>query len=255
MNLLHRIWEKIYFESMARFKFFRTRNFKNFSSRGCMRYDKVAHFHGDTYLVGLVHSFFDSGICTSFVESGTFLGETSAFVDSIYSGPIFTFELNEHVFHIAQKNLEHTDIHMFLGNSAQGIREQMLSFGSHPLFYLDAHYKWAEQSPLPDELDVISHNFDNAIIIIDDFKVPGDVVYRHDVIFDFSHNPFAYTRRDLDFSYVKSSLSAEKKYRFFVPHYDGAEKQTYNGYIIIVIGENTVVHKILDSSDSVIDVR
>ena len=39
------------------------------------------------------------------------------------------------------------------------------------LFYLDAH--WEEHLPLQEELEIIFSNWNNAVVLIDDFQVPG----------------------------------------------------------------------------------
>ena len=46
------------------------------------------------------------------------------------------------------------------------------------LFYLDAHGR--EHLPLGDELDLIHDNYRRWIIVVDDFKVPGDSGYAFD---------------------------------------------------------------------------
>jgi hypothetical protein len=45
-------------------------------------------------------------------------------------------------------------------------------------FYLDAH--WNEDLPLADEIDIIFGRSSNAVVMIDDFEVPGDPGFDYD---------------------------------------------------------------------------
>ena len=45
-------------------------------------------------------------------------------------------------------------------------------------FYLDAH--WEGDLPLREEIQIILENWANAVIMVDDFKVPGDDGYKYD---------------------------------------------------------------------------
>jgi hypothetical protein len=47
-----------------------------------------------------------------------------------------------------------------------------------PFIYLDAH--WEEDLPLREELEIIREAWDRAIVMIDDFAVPGDPGYGYD---------------------------------------------------------------------------
>jgi hypothetical protein len=42
---------------------------------------------------------------------------------------------------------------------------------SNVFFYLDAH--WREHLPLKDELEIISNSWNNSVVMVDDFQVPG----------------------------------------------------------------------------------
>ena len=44
--------------------------------------------------------------------------------------------------------------------------------------YLDAH--WEEDLPLAQELEIIASNWSHAVVMIDDFRVPGDEGYGYD---------------------------------------------------------------------------
>jgi hypothetical protein len=45
-------------------------------------------------------------------------------------------------------------------------------------FYLDAH--WREELPLAEEIEIVSARCPAAIVMIDDFQVPGDAGYGYD---------------------------------------------------------------------------
>ena len=70
------------------------------------------------------------------------------------------------------------------------------------LFYLDAH--WNNDLPLVEEIDLIFGKAKNAIVLVDDFQVPGDDGYSYD---DYGGQK-ALTREYIDESVRKHNLAA-----------------------------------------------
>ena len=116
------------------------------------------------------------------VETGTFRGTTTAFMAETIDTPIFTVELNPKMFHFAKLRLrEYSNVNIACGDSRSFLRE-LIANPEVPkrnvFFYLDAH--WNEDLPLHEEVSIIGKNWQNSVIMIDDFEVPTDAGYEYD---------------------------------------------------------------------------
>ena len=143
---------------------------------------------------------------TTIVETGTFLGSSTAALASLTHGPVYTLEINEKFAQKAKtrflKNHPHRRIELIEGDST-AILEALLpklnaeNINSRVLFYLDAH--WEEHIPTYDELEIINAHLENWIAIIDDFKVDHDSGYGFDT----------YSSGTVDISVVPKALDVE----------------------------------------------
>jgi hypothetical protein len=117
------------------------------------------------------------------METGTHLGTTTEFMAD--SGiPVYSVESNRRLYGFACARLwlkRHVTIRH--GDSRQALR----AFFAGPfrlredgaiLAYLDAH--WNDDLPQADELEIIFQNCQAAVVMIDDFEVPGDQGYLYD---------------------------------------------------------------------------
>ena len=117
------------------------------------------------------------------VETGTFHATTTEHLAEA-GLPVYTMEANHTNFGFALRRLIwRRNVTMRLCDSRAGLRSL---FGG-PLrrrladtvfFYLDAH--WNEDLPLAEEIDIIFTHCAAAIVLIDDFEVPGDAGYGFD---------------------------------------------------------------------------
>lgn len=116
------------------------------------------------------------------VETGTYRGETTAFLADVTGAQTFTCEVlpryHEYVLRRFRRRaditVERADSRTFLRHLAE--RDDMPADGV--LFYLDAH--WYEDLPLPEELELIAGHWTRSTIVVDDFQVPGDDGYGYD---------------------------------------------------------------------------
>src|SRR4051812_28068411 len=132
------------------------------------------------------------------VETGTFLGFTTRYLAE-QGLPVFTVENSPGYFNLSRASLRNTEnVEMMLGDSADGLRKlaERRPF-ERPLFYLDAH--WDDRLPLADELSCIGETWDEALVLIDDFKVPGHPGYGYDT---YNGAALEIERFDLDGSIV-----------------------------------------------------
>ncbi|MBC7900779.1 MAG: hypothetical protein H7070_12090 [Saprospiraceae bacterium] len=116
------------------------------------------------------------------IETGTFRGVTTAFMSEHTSKPVFTVEAEPRFFYYATHALRRfpkTKVKM--GDSRNFITE-LISDEHVPkknvFFYLDAH--WNADLPLSEEVHLIEQHWTDAVIMIDDFEVPGDDGYKFD---------------------------------------------------------------------------
>ena len=115
------------------------------------------------------------------IETGTWFGNTAGFMHETTRLPVYTCELNPRFYLVAKMRLaDLTGITLELDDSRQFLRSLA---GGRPskqvvFFYLDAH--WYEDLPLKGEIEIIALNWEKFVIMIDDFKVPGDEGYGFD---------------------------------------------------------------------------
>lgn len=114
------------------------------------------------------------------VETGAFRGSTTVFLTQNSGGsPVYSCEYSARYFEFAKRRLRAApDVFFFKLDSRKFLRELKIPRQERTFFYLDAH--WGQDLPLREELDLIMRNFDNFVIMIDDFEVPNDVDYGFD---------------------------------------------------------------------------
>ena len=183
----------------------------------------------------LQHAFVRAGkilSCSSVIETGTFLGMSTGYMALQFSStPIFTSEINPESFAKAKKKLgRFPNVHCFHGGS-----DKFLTYlydknlpGERPLFYLDAH--WLNEWPLEDEVRIISNRSKSAIMIIDDFKVPGNPNFKYD----------RYGDKECSIDLIAPHLSKQRTYQILFPNYkaedifpDEVNPPELSGYVII----------------------
>lgn len=117
------------------------------------------------------------------IETGTYRGTTAvAFAQT--GLPVFTVESLARNYGFAKAQLKgYRNVTIIHRDSREGINYILSGPAKvqvkHSLFfYLDAH--WDSDLPLAEELDIIAAMCSRAVIMIDDFEVPGDLGYGYD---------------------------------------------------------------------------
>ena len=114
------------------------------------------------------------------VETGTYRGTTTEWLAG-FGVPVLTIESNARAYHFAKLRLgSYGNVHVQLGSSVEVLQNHARSLDPKvpTLFYLDAH--WEDYLPLRDEMLIILPRFAAAVILIDDFEVPGETGYGYD---------------------------------------------------------------------------
>ena len=116
------------------------------------------------------------------VETGTFKGDSAAYMATTANLPVYTSEVNPRFSLLARIRLRSLSaVHFFRGDSREFLQRLPIILEDRRrrlFFYLDAH--WYADLPLEGELDIISQGWQSFVIMIDDFQVPGDEGYGYD---------------------------------------------------------------------------
>lgn len=113
------------------------------------------------------------------VETGTYRGTTTAYFAKT-GLPVYTVEIHPRCFaYSALRFRNHESVRVYEGNSpdflTQLARQPDLTH-ARTFFYLDAHVQDSSRyhrAPLVEELDIIFSHWDESVVMIDDFQVPG----------------------------------------------------------------------------------
>jgi hypothetical protein len=114
------------------------------------------------------------------VETGTYRGTTTRWLAQ-FGLPVVTAEISPRYAAFSRARLRNEpNVELRLRDSVTVLTEMSRNVGcAAPMFfYLDAH--WRTHLPLKEELDIIGCSFPKAIVMIDDFQVPGDSGYGYD---------------------------------------------------------------------------
>jgi hypothetical protein len=117
------------------------------------------------------------------VETGTF-GAVTTEILAEEQLPVFTIESNPRYCGFAWiRLLRRRNVMLRCGDTRDELKKLIEGpLGSkldcNVFFYLDAH--WNEDLPLAQELEIIFSRFCAAVVIVDDFEVPGDPGYGYD---------------------------------------------------------------------------
>jgi predicted O-methyltransferase YrrM len=114
------------------------------------------------------------------LETGAYRGTSTEFFAAVFGVHVETVEANRRYYAYSRHRFaRHPRIRVSLGDSRQFLRQMATNrLYKTPFIYLDAH--WEEDLPLREELEIIRDAWDRAIVMIDDFAVPGDPGYGYD---------------------------------------------------------------------------
>ena len=125
----------------------------------------------------IVVDIFDRIAFDEVVETGTFRGSTTKWLSDVSRLPVKSVETEERFYLFARAMCrDMADVDILHGDS-RDLLQRLIARDAEKttFFYLDAH--WNEDVPRHDELRMIHANWERAVILIDDFQVPGDEGY------------------------------------------------------------------------------
>lgn len=115
------------------------------------------------------------------VETGTYTGNTTGYMAQTTKLPVFTCEANGILAALARKRLSGmANINFYLMDSRNFLESLIETdvINKKAFIYLDAH--GYDDLPLKEEIDIICKKWKEFVIMVDDFKVPGDPGYGYD---------------------------------------------------------------------------
>ena len=114
------------------------------------------------------------------VETGTYRGTTSDYFATTSGLPVYTVEVHPRCYGYSMERFaKDTRVHAYQGDSPKFLRELAEDTNvpkSNVFFYLDAHVQDSSKyhkAPLLEELEIIFENWKEAVVMVDDFQVPG----------------------------------------------------------------------------------
>jgi predicted O-methyltransferase YrrM len=172
----------------------------------------------------------------NYVETGTFLGMTTDFLARTArerGAHVYSCEINDRHFVIASRTVGMLqNVQLYHGNSVDFLRSLSSTLSRALNFvYLDAH--WNEYLPLRDEL-LILKNWQNTVVMIDDFKVPSDERFGWDKYDD---------EQEICLQHIDGSFGGNAVY---FPNYPATDEGAVaaRGYCVIAMSEP--LGKVLD---------
>jgi predicted O-methyltransferase YrrM len=159
------------------------------------------------------------------LETGTWTGNTSAYMAQTSGLPVHTCEANPRFLAVAKMRLANVQgVHFQLADSRrfleQSARSELAS--KFALFYLDAH--WYDDLPLAQELDIIERGWRQFVVLIDDFRVPGDEGYGYD-----NYGP----KKILAIEYLADIMHSRDLEAFFPAESSAQETGSKRGCVVI----------------------
>ena len=146
-------------------------------------------FNHDKYISHTILTLRDLFKIDTIIETGTFLGETTAFQSENFKN-VYSIEVLKENYQIASDKLNSLNLkaNLYLGKSEELLKSIILEnkITSKSIFFLDAH--WYE-CPLKQELDIIAECNIKPIIAIHDFVVPNSKTLGFD---NYNNQPFTY---------------------------------------------------------------
>jgi len=120
---------------------------------------------------------------SAIIETGTFRGSTTGYFHQASGLPVYSVETSGRYYEYARlRHRAAREIHISCGDSREYLRglikAKTIDAAQPVLIYLDAH--WYNDLPLREELDLIYAAWPEAVVLVDDYQVPGDTGYGYD---------------------------------------------------------------------------
>ncbi|NBT69780.1 MAG: hypothetical protein EBT78_18695, partial [Betaproteobacteria bacterium] len=163
---------------------------------------------------------------TAIVETGSYKGVSTDYMHRQTDLPIYSVENHARYYGYTHARLGgRRNVHLYFEDCRSFLRHispELLGTGNTVLFYLDAH--WHTDLPLADELQIVFSQMGSALVMIDDFAVPGDIGYGYD---DYGPN------KQLTVEYIASSVRQFDLQAFFPALTSQEETGSKRGCVVL----------------------
>jgi hypothetical protein len=175
------------------------------------------------------------------IETGTWIGNTTGYMSEASGLPVISAELTRRFHALARHRLRHLDGITLVNADSRAFIRQLAADeqlkGAFPFIYLDAH--WYNDLPLREEIELIAGTWDRFVVMIDDFKVPGDEGYGYD-----DYGP----EKVLSLDYISTPIRQHGLSVFFPAIRSSAETGLRRGCVVLapegIAGQVTRVHSL-----------
>jgi hypothetical protein len=197
-------------------------------------------FHGDEYLLTLVDHLIDR--CDWFVETGTNVGSTLAYVGRTYPDvQCISCEPDSDAAGHAKSHTENLSNVQVFEESAQTFLDRLdrtydpLFSADRTLFWVDAH-GYGFQWPLREEIAFLSERLERGYVLIDDFKVPGRE--------EFGYG--AYEDQVCSYEYIRDDIAEGWEHTLYYPGYTEhtSDHHPLRGWGLFAVGEDKTLQSL-----------
>lgn len=142
-----------------------------------------AQFNNQQLRTKIFDAIIKKGLVDFIVETGTFRGTTTDYFLTATGYPIYSVELDVRSFYFSKCRFRKSKRVTLFNDDSRSFLNYLVTQKAlksrNIFFYLDAH--WNDDLPLVQELEIIMKNWENYIVMIDDFKVDNDPGYDYDI--------------------------------------------------------------------------
>ncbi|MBI3793396.1 MAG: hypothetical protein HY280_01535 [Nitrospinae bacterium] len=182
-------------------------------------------FNGQRQRRDIFYSIINNCGVDAIIETGTFLGVTTRHMAEKTKLPVYSSENNARFHLVSKKRLSSLEnVRLSLSDSRDFLKRlgESAEKPKRPFIYLDAH--WKDDLPLREELETISKQWGECVVMIDDFEVPGDEGFGYD---DYG---WKNTLNNKHFSKIFSSLGFVS---FFPRKHSATETGAKRGCVVL----------------------
>jgi hypothetical protein len=166
-------------------------------------------------------------------ETGSYRGTTTDYLQRCSRLPVYTVELDPKMWgYVKGRFIFRKDVVIAEGDSRTFLKRFVndpARHGKRVFFYLDAH--WGEDLPLREEIQIIFTRCPDAVVMVDDFQVPGDPGYTFD---DYG------TGKVLCLEYLKDVAEQFKLGAFFPAVGSDMETGARRGCVVLAAAPETI---------------
>jgi hypothetical protein len=148
-------------------------------SRSHLREGWGGPFNGQQARQAVVRELYRAIRFSTTVETGSFRGHSTEFMAALSGNRVLSVESNQRFLVFARRQCAaYPNVQFQLADSRSFLKARLADLEGPVFFYLDAH--WYADLPLAEEVALISKSGIDAVVMVDDFQVPGDPGYTFD---------------------------------------------------------------------------